>query len=220
MAKQYETVVKLQFLHDKDAKKYMAMQEKLQQSSTHPRPIVFRSKKQRHHDVFFKESEYAGEHEMFQCFVGLPADYERNHFMSAEMKIVDIPRYEHFDDQEYPENSSYFMYGDKENVFLFHVPSRSPDFFQMIQLDGPPDGIGDEEATDVLLRHGTEVEILGVPGSPVIVSGEVQDLLMKNNFDVTFVGINGKVVKSEVKVARKIWFAASTRTLKSDGKEE
>lgn len=89
----------------------------------------------------------------------------------------------------------------------------------MIQLDGPPDGIGDEEATDLLLRHGTEVEIPGVPGSPVIVSGEVQDLLTKNTFDVTFVGINGKEVKSKVKVARKIWFAASTRTLKSDGKE-
>lgn len=90
----------------------------------------------------------------------------------------------------------------------------------MIQLEGPPDGIGDEEAADVLLRHGTEVEIPGVPGSPLIVSGQVQDLLTRNNFDITFVGISGKVVKSEVKIARKIWFAASTLNLKSDRKEK
>lgn len=132
VAKQYDTVVKLKFLHDKDAKKCMAMQERLLQSSTQPRPIVFRSKKQRHHEVFFKESEYPGENEVFHCFVGLPSDHDKNHFMSAEMKIMDVARYEHFDNHEYPEKSSFFLYGDKENVFLFHIPSRSPDFFQVI----------------------------------------------------------------------------------------
>ena len=112
----------------------MAMQEKLLQSSTQPQPIVFRSKKQKHHDVFFKESEYAGENEVFHCFVGLPSDHDKHHFMSAEMKIIDVARYEHFDHHEYPENSSYFMYGDKENAFLFHIPSRSPDFFQVLNV--------------------------------------------------------------------------------------
>lgn len=90
----------------------------------------------------------------------------------------------------------------------------------MIQFDGFFDGIGDEEVIDVLLRYGIEVEILGVFGFLVIVSGEVQDFLMKNNFDVIFVGINGKVVKSEVKVVRKIWFVVSIWILKLDGKEE
>lgn len=69
---------------------------------------------------------------MFQCFVGLFVDYERNYFMSVEMKIVDILWYEYFDNQEYFENSFYFMYGDKENVFLFYVFLRSFDFFQVI----------------------------------------------------------------------------------------
>lgn len=90
----------------------------------------------------------------------------------------------------------------------------------MIQLDAPPDNIGDEEEDDVLLRHGTEVEITGISGTPLIVNGEVQDLLMKNNLDITFVGINGKVVKSKAKIARRIWFAGSISNWKLGIKEE
>lgn len=80
---------------------------------------------------------------------------------------------------------------------------------KVVQLDGPPDGIGSEEVDDLLLRHGIEVEIPGIPGSPVVLSGDVLDHLTENKFDITFVGINGKEVKSEVKIARKIWFAGT-----------
>ena len=132
VAKQYDNVVKLKFLHDKEAEKYIAMQEKLLKSSTEPQPIVFRSKKQRLHEVFFEESEYAGEKEKFDCFVGLPSDDDKNPFMSVKMKIADVPRYDHFDKGDYPDHSSYFMYGDKKSVFLFHIPTKSPDFFQVI----------------------------------------------------------------------------------------
>ena len=129
--KQYDTVVKLKFLSDKDAEKYISMQTKLLQSSTEPQPIVFRSKKQRLHDVFFEKSEYAGEKEKFDCFVGLPSDDDKSPFMTAKMKIMDVPRYEHFDDDDYPESCSYFMYGDKKSAFLFHIPTKNPDFFQV-----------------------------------------------------------------------------------------
>lgn len=132
MAKQYDTVVKLKFLHDKDAEKYIAMQEKLLKSSTEPQPIVFRSKKDTHHDVFFEESEYAGEKEKFDCFVGLPSDDDKKPFMTVKMKIADVARYKHFDNGDYPDACSYFMYGDKKSVFLFHIPTKSPDFFQVI----------------------------------------------------------------------------------------
>ena len=130
-SRQYDTVVKFKFLSDKDAKNYTSMQKKLLQSGTEPQPIVFRSKKQRLHDVYFEESEYAGEKEKFDCFVGLPSDGDKNPFMSPKMKIMDVPRYEHFDNDEYPESSSYFMYGDKKSAFLFHIPTKSPDFFQV-----------------------------------------------------------------------------------------
>ena len=54
--------------------------------------------------------------------------------MTADMKVQDVPQYEHFDDEEYPESSSYFMYGDKKDAFLFHIPTKNPDFLQVIIL--------------------------------------------------------------------------------------
>lgn len=135
VAKQYDTLVKLQFLHDKDTEKYTAMQEKLLQSGNEPQPIVFRSKKDKHHDVFFEKSEYAGEKEKFDCFVGLPSDNDNNPFMTVKMKIADVARYQHFDKGDYPDASTYFMYGDKKSVFLFHIPTKSPDFFQVLIND-------------------------------------------------------------------------------------
>lgn len=131
--KQYDTVVKLKFLNEKDAEKYISMLTKLGKSGAQSPPIVFRSKKQALHDVFFEESEYAGEKEKFDCFVGMPSDDDKNPFMSPKMKIMDVPRYQHFDDQDYPESSAYFMYGDKKGVFLFHIPTKSPDFFQVCE---------------------------------------------------------------------------------------
>ena len=79
----------------------------------------------------------------------------------------------------------------------------------MVQLDGAPDGVGNEVADDLLLRYGTEVEICGISGEPVFVDGEIQDPLKSHKFDISFVGINGEVVISKVEIARKIWFAAT-----------
>ena len=79
----------------------------------------------------------------------------------------------------------------------------------MLQLDGPPEGVGSEEVEDVLLRYGVEIEIPGIPGTPVIAGGKVQDPLTKNRYDITFVGIDGEVVNTKVKIARKIWFAGT-----------
>lgn len=76
-------------------------------------------------------------------------------------------------------------------------------------MDGIPKGVGNEVADDLLLRYGTEVEILGIPGAPVIEGVEIQDPLTKNNFDISFVGIDGEEVTSSVKIARKIWFSGT-----------
>ena len=131
--KQYDTVVKLRFESEDDANHYLSKQKELLQCSKQPPPIVFRSKKKRLHDVFFEESDYAGERETFHCFVGLPASDDDNHhpFLKAKMRIMDVPRYEHLDEDEYPEYSSYFMYGDQTNTFLFHIPTKNSDFFQV-----------------------------------------------------------------------------------------
>ena len=50
--------------------------------------------------------------------------------MTVNMKVFDVPQYNHFDDDEYPECSSYFMYGNKKDAFLFHIPTKNPDFLQ------------------------------------------------------------------------------------------
>lgn len=76
-------------------------------------------------------------------------------------------------------------------------------------MDGIPKGVGNEVADDLLLRYGTEVEIPGIPGAPVIEGVEIQDPLTKNNFDISFVGIDGEEVTSSVKIARKIWFSGT-----------
>ena len=56
------------------------------------------------------------------------------------------------------------------------------------------------------------MKIPSIPGEPMIVNGEIHEPLEKSEFDINFLGINGKEVKSNVRVRRKIWFAPSTRT--------
>ena len=81
-----------------------------------------------------------------------------------------------------------------------------------MQLDGFSDSVGVKGEDELLLKHGIEVEIPSIPGEPVILNGEIQEPFDKNEFDISFVGINGKEVKTKVKLGKKIWFAPSTRT--------
>ena len=129
--KRYDAIAKLKFHSSEDAAKYVATQKELQSSSTEPPPIVFRSQANaRFREILFGESEYGDESEVFDCFKGMPSD--QTFFMSAAMKVVDGARYEHFDDaDDYPEASSYFMYGDRNNAFLFHIPTKLQDFLQV-----------------------------------------------------------------------------------------
>ena len=92
-------------------------------------------------------------------------------------------------------------------VFFFFLV-----LLKIVELDGFPDNVGFEEDDDLLLKHGIEVKIPSIPGEPMIVNGEIQEPLEKSEFDINFLGINGKEVKSNVRVRRKIWFAPSTRT--------
>ena len=134
VSKQYGTVATLKFNSESRADEYTTKQNALMRTSTEPQPIVFRSKANTSlHDVFFGESEYGDQQELFDCYVGMPSHGSKP-FMTANMKVFDVPQYDHFDDDEYPESSSYFMYGDKKNAFLFHIPAKNPDFLQVIIL--------------------------------------------------------------------------------------
>ena len=131
VSKQYGTVATLKFNSESQAGEYTTKQDALMRTSTEPQPIVFRSKATTLHDVFFGESEYGDQQEIFDCYVGMPS-HGNKPFMTANMKVLDVPQYEHFDDDEYPESGSYFMYGNKKNAFLFHIPTKNPDFLQVI----------------------------------------------------------------------------------------
>ena len=57
---------------------------------------------------------------MLDFYIGLPSHASKP-FMTAYMKVVDVPQYEHFDDNEYPRFLSYFLYGDEKDQGRFLV---------------------------------------------------------------------------------------------------
>ena len=97
------------------------------------------------------------------------------------------------------------------NFFLFNLFSFS---LKIVQLEGPPAGVGNQVADDILITYGTKVDIPSIPGEPTISRGEIQDPLRRNKFDISFVGIDGEEVTSKVKMSRMIWFAGSDKLYK------
>ena len=83
-------------------------------NSAQPEPIAFWGKKCTLHD-------YGDEKEVFDFYIGLPSHASKP-FTTAYMKVVDVPQYEHFADDEYPEFLSYFLYGDEKDQGRFLVP--------------------------------------------------------------------------------------------------
>lgn len=128
--REYFAVARFRFLSDDDVATFNTTVEKSGSEST---PIVLRNlqnEPKRLHDLLFNDS---GEEQLsvkFDFFVGLDSGAP---FMTADMKIVDVPRYDHFDkaDDLYPENATYFMYGDVGNAYLFHTPTKDPDYLQV-----------------------------------------------------------------------------------------
>ena len=135
---QYFTVAQLCFLSREDVRKFRSKAKELQQKHIDPPPLVFRNQeKVKLHSLLmlnFKSGEKeSNKHKAtFDIYVGLPSE-EHKPFMSANMKVIDVPRFDHFDvtDTEYPEFSTYFMYGDKHHIYLSHIPTRQPDFQQV-----------------------------------------------------------------------------------------
>ena len=79
-------------------------------------------------------------------------------------------------------------------------------YLKVVQLDDIPKGVGTEDDPDLLIRHGIEVQIPDVSGSPTIIAGTPSDPLKKHKYHATFVGIDGVEMKTTVKIDRKIYF--------------
>lgn len=128
--RQYFVAARFRFLTDNDVATFNTTAEK---SSSEPTPIVLRNlqtEPKRLHDLLFNDSGEERPSLKFDFFVGLESNAP---FMTADMKIVDVPRYDHFDkaDDQYPENATYLLYGDVGNAYLFHTPTKDPDYLQV-----------------------------------------------------------------------------------------
>ena len=73
-------------------------------------------------------------------------------------------------------------------------------------MDGIPKGVGPDDDKDLLLRHGLEVSLPDISGSPTVSGGKIIDPLKKISYDIKFIGMNGEEVKTAVKIGRKVWF--------------
>lgn len=203
---QYSAIARFRFLSDEDMATFVKTSESESQ------PIVLRNTlskdKRRLHDLLFDDSEGSRLSEKFDFYVGLPSESSVS-FMTADMKIVDVPRYDHFDraDDQYPDNATYVLYGDVGNAYLFHTPTKDPDYLQIVCLAEVPTGLSNsDEIKARILKQGVDAELLGVPGAPTEHEGKIVDPLANPQYDINFVGIQGQEVTTAVLIKRKIWF--------------
>ena len=74
-------------------------------------------------------------------------------------------------------------------------------FLQLVELKEIPDGV-----SLLLLKHGIEIELPEVPGSPIIESEQVVNPLTKRHYEIKFVGEEGVEKESTMHLSRQIWF--------------
>ena len=126
--RQYFAVARFRFLSEED----LAIFEGRASGNDPKKPIVLRScKKKGLHDLLYNVTGTLEEE--FNFYEGLPTESSEPFMKRRKMKIVDVPRYDHFDkaDDQYPEFATYILYGDVGNAYLFHSPTKDPDYLQV-----------------------------------------------------------------------------------------
>ena len=66
------------------------------------------------------------------CYQGMP-DVGKVFLSNIKLKVVDLARYDHFDYTAIhaPVISTFFLYGDKKNAYITHIPNKNLDFIQV-----------------------------------------------------------------------------------------
>lgn len=80
---------------------------------------------------------------------------------------------------------------------------------QIVRLVEAPSGLGESQEKDMILKQGVNAELLDVPGSPQFgPDGKIVDPLQNptSQYEINFIGIDGKEVKMPVVIKQKIWF--------------
>ncbi|XP_057310436.1 L-tyrosine decarboxylase-like [Hydractinia symbiolongicarpus] len=113
-----------------------------------------------------------------------------NKICDVTMKVDEVFRYFHLESLqasehiEYPEHQKYFLYGDTKRAFISHVPTKSPDFHQVIELDELPHSV-----TPEMLDLGVIITIPEIPGRPLEIRGSIADPLQRDTYTVSFKGV-------------------------------
>ena len=126
LQRQYFAVARFRFTSDEDVRTFE------DKSSTTSKPIVLRSSQKKIlHNVLYNDT--GSLEEEFDFYEGLPTDSSKPFMLKRKMKVVDVPRYDHFDkaDDQCPEFATYILYGDIGNAYLFHSPTKDPDYLQV-----------------------------------------------------------------------------------------
>ena len=99
-------------------------------------PLVFKTReKMTLHQLIVYNIEQGGDGLVFHvdCYNGLPSEDNKPFVTNAKLQVVDIARYDHFDftTKHCPQQSTFFLYGDRSSAFLAHIPNKSLDFLQV-----------------------------------------------------------------------------------------
>ena len=106
--------------------------------SSGPNPLVFKTKENMSlHELLIKETEEGNTGLVFyaDCYQGTPG--VGSLFLSdIKLKVADLACYDHFDYTviHAPLTSTFFLYGDKKNAYITHIPNRNLDFLQVSPL--------------------------------------------------------------------------------------
>jgi len=107
---------------------------------------------------------------------------------SIAFKMLDIIRYQRLDESSavcYPDNQTYFIYGDSKRTIMSHVITKLPDFQHTVALTGRPHSL-----TENLLEKGVMVEVLQVDGYPNVFESKIINPLQRDSeiYDICFKG--------------------------------
>ena len=126
LQRQYFAVARFRFTSEEDVNTF---EDKV--SSTSKSIVLRSSQKKILHKVLYNDT--GSLEEEFDFYEGLPTGSSEPFMLKRKMKVVDVPRYDHFDkaDDQYPECATYILYGDEGNAYLFHSPTKDPDYLQV-----------------------------------------------------------------------------------------
>ncbi|XP_057310437.1 L-tyrosine decarboxylase-like [Hydractinia symbiolongicarpus] len=120
------------------------------------------------------------------------------------MQVDEVFRYNHLESLEaskhieYPEHQTYFLYGDTKRAFISHVPTKFPDFHQVVKLDEIPHSV-----TPEMLDLGVIITIPEIPGRPLEINGSIVDPLQGDGYPVSFMGVQYKECRTAIKFFKK-----------------